>query len=42
MSYNKFVSFMVDVEFIQIADEFDINIENWRVALENVANSIIT
>jgi len=42
MSYNKFVSFMVDGEFIQIADEFDINLENWRVALENVANSIIT
>jgi hypothetical protein len=42
MSYNKFVSFMVDGEFIQIADEFDINIENWRAALENAANSIMT
>ena len=42
ISYNKFVSFMVDVEFIQIADEFNINVENWRVALENAANSIIT
>lgn len=42
ISYNKFVSFMVDVEFIQIADEFDINVENWKVALENAANSIIT
>ena len=42
MSYNKFVSFIVDVEFIQIADEFDINLENWRICLENAANSIIT
>jgi len=42
ISYNKFVSFIVDVEFIKIADEFDINLEIWRVALERVANSIIT
>lgn len=42
ISYNKFVSFIVDVEFIQIADEFNINLENWRIALENAANSIIT
>jgi len=42
ISYDKFVSFIVDVEFIQIADEFNINLENWRVALERVANSIIT
>ena len=42
ISYDKFVFFIVDVEFIQIADEFDINLENWRVALERVANSIIT
>ena len=42
LSYDKFVSFIVDVEFIQIADEFDINVENWRVALERAANSIIT
>ena len=42
ISYDKFVFFIVDVEFIQIADEFDINLENWRVALENAANSIIT
>ena len=42
LSYDKFVSFIVDVEFIQIADEFDINLENWRIALENAANSIIT
>lgn len=42
ISYDKFVSFIVDVELIQIADEFDINLENWRVALENAANSIIT
>jgi hypothetical protein len=42
ISYDKFVSFIVDAEFIQIADEFNINLENWRVALERVANSIIT
>jgi hypothetical protein len=42
LSYDRFVSFIVDVEFIQIADEFDINVENWRVALERAANSIIT
>ena len=42
ISYNKFVYFIVDVEFIQIAEEFDINLEIWRVALERVANSIIT
>ena len=42
ISYNKFIYFIVDVEFIQIAEEFDINLEIWRVALERVANSIIT
>ena len=42
ISYDKFVSFIVDVEFIQIADEFDIDLENWRIALERAANSIIT
>jgi hypothetical protein len=42
ISYNKFLSFIVDVEFIQIAEEFDINLEIWRVALERATNSIIT
>lgn len=41
-SYDKFVSFIVNVDFIQIAGEFDINLENWRLALERAANSIIT
>ena len=42
ISYNKFVYFIVDVEFIQIAEEFDIILEIWRVALERVTNSINT
>ena len=34
VSHEKFISFMYDEDFIEIAAEFNINLENWRLALE--------
>ena len=34
VAYDKFISFMYEPEFPEIAEEFNINLENWRLALE--------
>jgi len=34
VSYDKFISFMYEEDFPEIAEEFNINLENWRLALE--------
>jgi len=34
VSYDKFISFMYEEDFPEIAQEFNINLENWRLALE--------
>jgi len=34
VSHEKFISFMYDEDFIEISEEFNINLENWRLALE--------
>jgi len=34
VAYDKFISFMNEPEFPEIAEEFNINLENWRLALE--------
>jgi len=39
VSYDKFISFMYEPEFLEIAEEFNINLENWRLALERAIQS---
>jgi hypothetical protein len=34
VAYDKFISFMYEDDFPNIAEEFNINLENWRLALE--------
>ena len=34
VSHEKFIFFMYDEDFIEIAEELNINLENWRLALE--------
>lgn len=34
VAYDKFISFMYEPEFPEIAEEFNINLDNWRLALE--------
>jgi hypothetical protein len=34
VAYDKFISFMYEPEFLEIAEEFNINLDNWRLALE--------
>jgi hypothetical protein len=34
VAYDKFISFMQEEDFPEIAEEFNINLENWRLALE--------
>jgi hypothetical protein len=34
VAYDKFISFMSEEDFPEIAEEFNINLENWRLALE--------
>ncbi len=34
VAYHKFISFMYEDDFPNIAEEFNINLENWRLALE--------
>ncbi len=34
VSHEKLISFMYDQEFLMISEEFNINLENWRLALE--------
>jgi hypothetical protein len=33
-TYEKLISFMYEDDFLVIAEEFNINLENWRLALE--------
>jgi hypothetical protein len=33
-AYEKLISFMYEDDFLVIAEEFNINLENWRFALE--------
>lgn len=35
VAYDKFISFMHEEDFPEIAEEFNINLENWRLALED-------
>lgn len=34
VAYDKLISFMYEEDFPEIAEEFNINLENWRLALE--------
>jgi hypothetical protein len=34
VAYDKFISFMYEDDFPNIAEEFNINLENWRLAME--------
>ena len=34
VAYHKFISFMYEDDFPEIAEEFNINLENWRLAFE--------
>jgi len=34
VAYNQFISFMREEDFPEIAEEFNINLDNWRLALE--------
>jgi hypothetical protein len=34
VAYDKLIFLMYDQEFIEIAEEFNINLENWRLAIE--------
>jgi hypothetical protein len=34
VAYHKFISFMYEEDFPEIAEEFNINLDNWRFALE--------
>lgn len=34
VAYDKFISLMYEPEFPEIAEEFNINLDNWRLALE--------
>jgi hypothetical protein len=43
VSHEKFIFFMYDEDFIEISEEFNINLENWRLALERaIAPPVIT
>jgi hypothetical protein len=43
VSHEKFIFFMYDEDFIEIAEELNINLENWRLALERaIAPPVIT
>ena len=43
VSYHKFISFMYEEDFPEIAEEFNINLDNWRLALERaIAPPLIT
>lgn len=43
ISHEKFISFMYDEDFLMIAEEFNINLDNWRLALERaIAPPVIT
>jgi hypothetical protein len=43
VSYHKFISFMYEEDFPEIAEEFNINLDNWRLAFERaIAGPIIT
>lgn len=43
VSYDKFISFMYEEDFPEIAEEFNINLDNWRLALERaIAPPLIT
>lgn len=35
VAYHKFISFMYEDDFPEIAEEFNINLENWRLAFEH-------
>ena len=35
VAYDKFISFMYEEDFPEIAEEFNINLDNWRLALEH-------
>jgi hypothetical protein len=34
VAYDKFIFFMYEPEFLEIAEEFNIDLDNWRLALE--------
>jgi len=43
VAYDKFISFMYEEDFPNIAEEFNINLENWRLAFERaIAPPLIT
>jgi hypothetical protein len=43
VAYDKFISFMYEEDFPEIAEEFNINLNNWRLALERaIAPPVIT
>ena len=43
VSHEKLISFMYDEDFIEISEELNINLENWRLALERaIAPPVIT
>ena len=43
ISHEKFIFFMYDEDFIEIAEELNINLDNWRLALERaIAPPVIT
>jgi hypothetical protein len=43
VAYDKFISFMYEEDFPEIAEEFNINLDNWRLALERaIAPPVIT
>ena len=43
ISHEKLISFMYDEDFIEIAEELNINLDNWRLALERaIAPPVIT
>jgi hypothetical protein len=43
VSYHKFISFMYEEDFPEIAEEFNINLDNWRLAFERaIAPPLIT
>lgn len=43
VAYHKFISFMYEEDFPEIAEEFNINLDNWRLAFERaIAPPLIT
>ena len=43
VAYDKFISYMYEEDFPEIAEEFNINLDNWRLAFERaIAPPVIT